>query len=102
MEKYIIDERTGLKYELMGEYYYLAGDDDPEEHHPIGKWGELRRQYLREHKRCIYSAMLMSGTLYDHLANVNKQVENMFSKLVEQMQQAESVTEQFNATVQLK
>ena len=39
MEKYITDERTGLRYELAGDYYYLAGDDEPEEHRPIGIWG---------------------------------------------------------------
>ena len=39
LEKYITDERTGLKYELIGDYYFLAGDDEPEEHRPIGIWG---------------------------------------------------------------
>ena len=38
MEKYITDEKTGLKYELVGDYYFLAGDDEPEEHRPIGIW----------------------------------------------------------------
>ena len=40
LEKYITDDRTGLKYELAGDYYYLAGDDEPEEHRPIGIWGQ--------------------------------------------------------------
>ena len=39
MEKYITDERTGLKYELVGDYYLIAGDDEPEEDQPIGAWG---------------------------------------------------------------
>jgi len=93
MEKYITDERIGLKYELIGDYCFLAGDDEPEEHRPIGKWGELRRQYLREHMRCIYYAMLMSGTLYDHLADVNEQAEEMLFQLVKQMAKDEGVTE---------
>ena len=39
LEKYITDENTGLKYELVGDYYFLSGDDEPEEHRPIGIWG---------------------------------------------------------------
>ena len=39
MEKYITDERTGLKYELVGDYYLIAGEDEPEEDRPIGVWG---------------------------------------------------------------
>lgn len=40
MDKYITDERTGLKYELVGDYYLIAGDDEPEENQPIGIWGQ--------------------------------------------------------------
>ena len=40
MDKYITDERTGLKYELVGDYYLIAGDDEPEEERPIGIWGQ--------------------------------------------------------------
>ena len=39
LEKYITDENTGLKYELVGDYYFLSGDDEPEEHRPLGIWG---------------------------------------------------------------
>ena len=42
LPKYITDERTGLKYELVGDYYLLAGDDEPKEDRRIGKWGMLR------------------------------------------------------------
>lgn len=47
MEKYITDERTGLKYELIGDYYLIAGDDEPEqEQEPIGIWGHRHLRYL--------------------------------------------------------
>jgi len=46
MEKYITDERTGLKYELVGDYYLIAGDDEPEEERPIGIWGQRHLRYL--------------------------------------------------------
>lgn len=53
MEKYITDERTGLKYELVRDYYLVVGDDEPEQE-PIGIWGQRHAKYLREHKRPIY------------------------------------------------
>ena len=56
MEKYITDERTGLKYELVGDYYLIAGDDDPKQE-PIGIWGQRHGKYLCEHKHAIYSAL---------------------------------------------
>lgn len=51
MEKYITDERTGLKYELVGDYYLIAGDDEPEQE-PIGIWGQRHVRYLREAPPC--------------------------------------------------
>lgn len=53
MEKYITDERTGLKYELVRDYYLVVGDDEPEQE-PIGIWGQRHAKYLREHKHAIY------------------------------------------------
>ena len=46
MEKFITEERTGLRYELVGDYYLIAGDDEPEEQHTIGIWGQRHLQYL--------------------------------------------------------
>ena len=74
-EKYIIDERTGLKYELIGDYYFLAGDDVPEEHMPIGIWGQRRLCYLRQCKKTTYTALVIEGKLPDYLADVNEQAE---------------------------
>ena len=45
MDKYITDERTGLKYELVGDYYLIARDDEPEEERPIGVWGQRHLRY---------------------------------------------------------
>lgn len=59
MEKYIVDERTGLKYELVGDYYLIAGEDEPILE-PLGIWGQRHGRYLREHKRCIYDGMTVS------------------------------------------
>ena len=101
LPKYITDERTGLEYELVGDYYLLAGDDEPEEQCHIGKWGMLRDEYLRNHKRAIRSGMVMSGKLHDHLADVEKQAEEMFSQFEKQMAEREGVTEQLKAHDQM-
>ena len=61
-EKYITDERTGLKYELVGDYYLIAGEDESEQE-PIGIWGQRHRRYLKEHRRVRYANLLTSGEL---------------------------------------
>lgn len=101
MEKFIVDERTGLKYELVGDYYLIAGEDEPISE-PLGIWGQLHRQYLRENKRCIYDGMLLTGKLYCYLQGIDWQAEEMFSRLVEQMVEQENITEQLKATDQMR
>ena len=94
MEKYITDERTGLKYELVGDYYLIAGDDEPEqEQEPIGIWGQRHLRYLKEHRRVRYANLLTTGKLNDYLADLNEQAEAMFSQLVKLLAQKEGVTE---------
>ena len=64
MEKYITDERTGLKYELVGDYYLIAGDDEPEEEQkPIGIWGQRHLRYLKNHRKVLYTNLLTSGKM---------------------------------------
>ena len=81
LSKYITDERTGLEYELVGDYYLIAGDDEPEEQRHIGKWGMLRDEYLRNHKRAIRSGLVINGKLHDHLADVEEHATEMLSQL---------------------
>ena len=101
MGKYITDERTGLKYELVGDYYYLAGEDKPENHHPIGIWGQRHLRYLRQHRKALYTELLTSGTLNAYLADLNEQAETMFLELVKQMAAREGVTEQLKVQDQM-
>ena len=70
MEKYITDERTGLKYELVGDYYLIAGDDEPEQE-PIGIWGQRHLRYLKNHRKVLYINLLTSGKLNNYLANID-------------------------------
>ena len=102
MEKYITDKNTGLKYELVGDYYFLAGDDELEEEIHIGVLGQLRHKYLRKNKKCVFTAMLLSGRLMQHLKETDEQAEEMLSQLVSQMAKAEGVTEQLKQQDQLK
>ena len=101
LEKYITDERTGLTYELVGDYYFLAGDDEPEEHRPIGIWGHRHFRYLRRCKKATYTALLIEGKLPDYLADVNEQAEEMLSQLVKQMAKDEGIDEALKRRDQL-
>ena len=101
MEKYITDERTGLKYELVGDYYYLAGEDKPENHRPIGIWGQRHLRYLRQHREALYTELQITGKLNGYLADLNERAEAMFLELVKQMAEREAVTEQLNAQDQM-
>ena len=69
MQRFITDERTGIRYELIGDYYYpcLTVEESP----PLSKYGRLRQRYLREHKRVLYFNLLTSGKLYEHLAEID-------------------------------
>ena len=117
MDKYITDERTGLKYELVGDYYFIAGDDEPEER-PIGIWGcgcpmdtsakgrstdradrrdQRHLRYLKQHRRTVYTELLTSGKLNSYLADLNEQAEDMFFRLVKELADKGGITEQFKA-----
>lgn len=100
MEKFITDERTGLKYELVGDYYLIAGEDEPEGK-PIGIWGQRRLRYIREHKKILYSEFLTSGRLNDYLAELDESAEAMFSRLVKELAEKEGVTEALKAQDQM-
>ena len=103
MEKYITDERTGLRYELGGDYYLITGDDEPEEEQkPIGIWGQRHRRYLKEHRRVRYANLLTSGKMNAYLADIDQQAEELFLRLVKQMADAEGITETLKASDQME
>ncbi len=102
MERFITDERTGLKYELVGDYYLIAGDDEPEEDRPIGIWGQRHLRYLRECHRVRYANLLTSSELNAYLADIDLQAEKLFLRLVKQMAEAEGITEKLKASDQME
>ena len=100
MEKYIYDESTGLWYELHGNYY-LPCVTVPERK-PVGIWGRRYRKYLKEHRNTTYTAMMLAGTLDDHVAEIDQQAEDMLDRLIKQMTKQEGITEQLKARDQME
>ena len=100
MEKYIYDEKNGLYYELVGDYYLpCLVADRPEQ--PIGIWGQRRHHYLREHKKVLYNGLLLSGELFPHLIEIDQQAQDMYDQLMHQMAVRSGITEQLKATNQM-
>ena len=101
LAKFITDERTGLKYELCGDYYIIAGEDEPKRE-PIGVWGQRHLKYIRKHCKPFYNKMLNEHTLYDYLLQLNRDAEDTFNRLVKQMAEREDVTEQLKVNDQMQ
>ena len=102
MEKYIFDERNGLWYELQGDYYLPCLKLPEEDQQPIGIWGQRHLQYIKSHRRGFYTTLLTKCELNRHLADVNKQAEDMFFRLVKQLAEREGVTEKLKADNQME
>lgn len=94
MEKYKFDDRNGLWYELQGDYYLPCLKLPEEEQVHIGIWGQRHLRYLKENRRVPLSNLQLSGKLNIYLANIDRQAEEMFERLVNQMAKCEGVTEQ--------
>ena len=102
MEKHIYNEQTGISYTLHGDYYLpdLALPDEEEQ--SIGLWGQRHLRYIKQHRKVLYLNLLTSGKLNGYLADINKQAEDMLSRLVEQMAEREGVTEELKANSQME
>lgn len=101
MDKYIYDKKNGLWYELQGDYYLPCLKLPKEESRHIGIWGQRHLRYLKQHRKVLYSELLISGKLNNYLADLNEQAEELFSRLVKQLAEKESVTEALKAENQM-
>ena len=101
LAKFITDERTGLEYELCGDYYIIAGEDELE-HEPIGVWGMRHLEYIKNHRKGFYTTLILDCKVNRYLADINKQAEQMFDTLIKQFKQAEGVTEQLKSDNQME
>ena len=102
MEKRIYNEQTGISYTLQGDYYLPNFVLPDEEEQPIGLWGQRHLRYIKQHRKVLYLNLLTSGKLNGYLADINKQAEDMLSRLVEQMAEREGVTEELKANSQME
>ena len=102
MKKYKYDESNGLWYELEGDYYLPRLKLSEEEQVHIGIWGQRHLNYMRENKRVLLSNLQISGKLNIYLADIDKQAEEMCSRLVKQMADREDITEQLKAENQME
>ncbi len=100
MEKSLF-EQMGGKYERQGDYLLPCLTVPAEEELHIGIWGQRHRRYLRQHRRITYYNLLTACKLNRYLADIDKQAEEMFSRLVRQMAEREGVTEELKAQDQM-
>ena len=101
MEKYIYDNSNGLWYELHGDYYLPCLAIPEEEVHTIGILGRKHQQYLRKHRPIIYSDLVLSGKLFNYLADIDTQARNKLDLLVTQLAEKEGINERLKAQDQL-
>ena len=101
MKKHIYDESNGLWYELIGDYYIPLLTLSSDEQRPIGKWGRMHRDYIKEHRPILFNDLVLSGQLWTYLADLNEQVQERLSLIVDQMKASEGVTEELKAADQM-
>lgn len=92
----IHDHNNDLDYMLVGDYY--LPELKPFEAPPLGKYGRMRLRYLKEHRSCTYTALLLSGKLYDDLHDADETAQRMLDQLIPQMANDADVTEEMKAS----
>lgn len=101
MEKSLFEQMGGT-YTQQGDYILPNLTLPTKEKQPIGIWGQRHLRYIKQHRKVLYLNLLTSGKLNGYLADIDKQAEEMFSRLVEQMAELEGVTEQLKADNQME
>jgi len=101
MKKHIYDESNGLWYELIGDYYIPVLTLSSDEQRPIGKWGRMHRDYIKEHRPILFNDLVLSGQLWTYLADLNEQAQNRLEVIIDQMKASEGVTEELKAADQM-
>ena len=101
MKKHIYDESNGLWYELIGDYYIPVLTLSSEEQRPIGKWGRMHRDYLKEQRPILFNNLILSGQFWTYLADLNEQAQERLLLIIEQMKASEGVTEELKAKDQM-
>ena len=101
MQNEIYDEKNGMSYTLHGDYYLpdlVLREEEP----TYGKYGMLRKQFLKEHRSARYQYMLLTGKLNEHLNQIDQEVREQVETLMEQMTEKQGVTEELKAQDQME
>lgn len=101
MEKHIDDPKTGLQYELQGDYYVIAGEnkvDIPS----IGIWGQRHLRWLKQNRRVTYTNLLTTGILYDYLQAIDNHANEQLELLIRQLAENDGITEPLKAENQME
>ena len=93
MAKSLFEEQGG-RYERQGDYLIPYLTVPAEEEQPIGTWGQRHLDYLKQYRKVTYTNLLTSGKLNTYLADINRQAQERFERLIEGMKQAQGITEQ--------
>ena len=96
MAKTIFEEMGGT-YTQVGDYLLPDLKLPEEEQQPIGVWGQRHRRYLKEHRRATYATLLTSGRLNSYLADIDQQAQEMMDTIIQQMAEAQGITETMKA-----
>ena len=97
-----IFEQMGGRYIQCGDYLIPDLELPKEEHYPIGKYGRIRMNYLKERRPVIYNQLILSGKLYAHLGEIEQACQERLERMIPQMKEAEGVTEALKATDQME
>ena len=92
---------NGIHYTLHGDYYFPDLDLPDSPRQTIGRYGRMRKAYLEEHRPGLYERLLLSGKLYDHLAETDQVCRDRMERMIAQMAEAEGINEKMKASDQL-
>ena len=101
MKKNFTDKRTGIRYTLQGDYYLPDLALPAEEQKEVGIWGQRHLRYIKQYRKVLYTNLLTSGKLNSYLTDIDRQAEEMFSRLVKQIAEREGVTEKLKSDDQM-
>ena len=97
-----IFEQMGGRYIQYGDYLIPDLELPDEERYPIGKYGRMRMNYLKEHRPVIYNQLILSGKLYAHLREIEQTCQERLEHMIQQMEKAEGITEALKAEDQME
>ena len=101
LKEHFTNEQTGISYTLVGEYYLPDLTLPEEKQYDIGRFGLMRRHYLKEHRKGLFAALLTSRKLNGHLYEIDQTANQRMESLSQQMAKSEGVTEQLKANNQM-